>query len=140
MRIPDQVRPGNFAEGQRLVFGCLVAAAGMFCGAMAVAMIAMLMWGGWSPNEEHTIVVIFGWSLGGFIACMAVVIVALSVGGPVRGMRASFSPKDGASFEASSEGPVSSSVVQAAAAGAAAGAVNAARPGPTEGINPETGT
>jgi hypothetical protein len=40
--------PGTFAEGQRLVYGLLAAAAGMFCGACAVAMTALLMWGGWS--------------------------------------------------------------------------------------------
>src|SRR6058998_3188574 len=67
--------PGTFAEGQRLVYGLLAAAAGMFCGACAVATIALLMWGGWSAAEEHSIVAIFGWSLGGFIVAMVVVIV-----------------------------------------------------------------
>jgi hypothetical protein len=75
--------PATFAEGQRYIYGLLAAAAGMFCGACAVAMIALLMWGGWSPGEEHSIVAIFGWSLGGFIAAMVVVIVGLLAGGPV---------------------------------------------------------
>ena len=75
--------PGTFAEGQRLVYGLLAAAAGMFCGACAIAMVALLMWGRWSPQEEHSIVVIFGWSLGGFIAAMVAVIVGLLAGGPV---------------------------------------------------------
>jgi hypothetical protein len=75
--------PATFAEGQRYIYGLLAAAAGMFCGACAVAMIALLMWGGWSPGEEHRIVAIFGWSLGGFIVAMVVVIVGLLAGGPV---------------------------------------------------------
>ena len=75
--------PATFAEGQRYIYGLLAAAAGMFCAACAVAMIALLMWGGWSPGEEHRIVAIFGWSLGGFIAAMVVVIVGLLAGGPV---------------------------------------------------------
>jgi hypothetical protein len=75
--------PATFAEGQRYIYGLLAAAAGMFCGACAVAVIALLMWGGWSPGEEHSIVAIFGWSLGGFIAAMVVVIVGLLAGGPV---------------------------------------------------------
>ena len=75
--------PATFAEGQRYIYGLLAAAAGMFCGACAVAVIALLMWGGWSPGEEHRIVAIFGWSLGGFIAAMVVVIVGLLAGGPV---------------------------------------------------------
>lgn len=91
--------PGTFAEGQRLIYGLLAAAAGMFCGACAVAMIALLMWGGWSAAEEHTIVLIFGWSLGGFIAAMVAVIVGLLAGGPVGRFRLSAS-RDGASIEA----------------------------------------
>lgn len=93
--------PQTFAEGQRLVYGLLAAAAGMFCGASAVAMIALLMWGGWSAREEHTIVTIFGWSLGGFIAAMVAVIVGLLAGGPVGRFKVEAS-RDGASIEADS--------------------------------------
>ena len=95
--------PGTFAEGQRLVYGLLAAAAGMFCGACAVAMVALLMWGRWSPSEEHSIVTIFGWSLGGFIAAMVTVIVGLLAGGPVGKFKLSASG-DGASFEADCDG------------------------------------
>src|SRR3954467_3604336 len=94
--------PGTFAEGQRFVYGLLAAAAGMFCGACAVAMIALLMWGGWSPAEEHSIVVIFGWSLGGFIAAMVAVIVGLLAGGRVGRFRFAAN-RDGATLEADAE-------------------------------------
>src|SRR5436190_1594774 len=93
--------PKTFAEGQRLVYGLLGAAAGMFCGACAVAMIALLMWGGWSRSEEHTIVTIFGWSLGGFIAAMIVVIIGLLAGGPVGRVKFSAN-REGAAIEADS--------------------------------------
>ena len=95
--------PQTFAEGQRLVYGLLAAAAGMFCGLAAVAMIALLMWGGWSAREEHSIVVIFGWSLGGFIAAMVAVIVGLLAGGPVGRFKVS-AGRDGASLEAHNDG------------------------------------
>src|SRR5919206_536743 len=91
--------PETFAEGQRLIYGLLAAAAGMFCGACAVAMVALLMWGGWSAREEHSIVVIFGWSLGGFIAAMVAVIVGLLAGGPVGRFKVSATSR-GASLEA----------------------------------------
>ena len=91
--------PGTFAEGQRLVYGLLAAAAGMFCGACAVATVALLMWGGWSAAEEHSIVAIFGWSLGGFIAAMIAVIVGLLAGGPVGRFRVS-ATREGATLEA----------------------------------------
>ena len=91
--------PATFAEGQRLVYGLLAAAGGMFCGGGAVAMIALLMWGGWSRAEEHSIVVIFGWSLGGFITAMVAVIVGLLAGGPVGRFKVA-AGRDGASLEA----------------------------------------
>ncbi len=94
-------RPRTFAEGQRLIYGLLAAAAGMFCGLCAIAMIALLMWGDWSAREEHSIVTIFGWSLGGFIAAMVAVIVGLLAGGPVGRFRLS-ATRTGASLEAAS--------------------------------------
>ena len=93
--------PGTFAEGQRLVYGLLAAAAGMFCGVCSVAMIALLMWGGWSAAEEHSIVVIFGWSLGGFIAAMTTVMIGLLAGGPVGRFKVA-ATRSGATIEASS--------------------------------------
>ena len=92
-------RPQTFAEGQRLVYGWLASAAGMFCALMAMAMIALLMWGGWSPDEEHTIVIIFGCALGGFIAAMAAVMIGLLVGGPVGRFKGA-AGRDGISLEA----------------------------------------
>jgi hypothetical protein len=91
--------PGTFAEGQRYIYGLLAAAGGMFCGACAIAMVALLMWGGWSAREEHSIVIIFGWSLGGFIAAMVVVIVGLLTGGPVGRFKLE-ATREGASIEA----------------------------------------
>jgi hypothetical protein len=91
--------PATFAEGQRYVYGLLASAAGMFCGAAAVVMVALLMWGRWSAAEEHTIVTIFGWSLGGFIVAMVVVIIGLLAGGPVGRVKLS-ATRDGASIEA----------------------------------------
>jgi hypothetical protein len=91
--------PATFAEGQRYIYGLLAACAGMFCGAASALMVALLMWGGWSRAEEHTIVTIFGWSLGAFIVAMIVVIVGLLAGGPVGRFKVAAS-KDGASIEA----------------------------------------
>ena len=91
--------PVTFAEGQRLVYGLLAAAGGIFCGACAVAMVALLMWGGWPSGELHSIVLIFGWSLGGFIVAMIAVIVGLLAGGPVGRFKVA-AGRDGASVEA----------------------------------------
>jgi hypothetical protein len=95
--------PLTFAEGPRYSYGLLASAAGMFCGAASGFMVALLMWGGWSPTEEHSIVTIFGWSLGGFIAAMIVVIIGLLAGGPVGRVKLS-ATRDGASIEADSDG------------------------------------
>jgi hypothetical protein len=96
--------PQTFAEGQRTIYGLLASAGGMFCGACAGAMVALLMWGGWSRAEEHTIITIFGCALGGFIVAMVVVIVGLLAGGPVGRFKVEAS-RDGASFEAEGREP-----------------------------------
>jgi hypothetical protein len=88
----------------RFAFGFLVAAAGMFCGGMAMGMIALLMWGGWPAALYPAIVTIFGWALGGFIFCMAMVIGFLAVGGPVGRFKAGAGPT-GASLEVNDAAP-----------------------------------
>ena len=94
--------PNTFPEGQRYIYGLLASAAGIFCGAAAVLMVALLMWGGWNPAEDHSIVTIFGWCLGAFIAAMLVVIVGLLAGGPVGRFKVTAS-RDGAAIEADCE-------------------------------------
>jgi hypothetical protein len=94
--------PRTFAEEQREIYGWLAAAAGMFCGTCSVLLVCLLMWGGWSDAEEHTIVVIFGGALGGFIAAMTSVIIGLLVGGPVGRFKGSAS-RDGVTVEAVGE-------------------------------------
>lgn len=91
--------PVTFAEGQRLIYGWLAAAAGMFCGTASVLLVCLLMWGGWSQAEEHTIVVIFGGALGGFIVGMMSVTIGLLVGGPVGRFKGS-AGREGVTLEA----------------------------------------
>ncbi|HUG46625.1 MAG TPA: hypothetical protein VMK31_08985 [Sphingomicrobium sp.] len=94
--------PTSFAEGQRLIYGWLAAAGGVFCGGCALAMICLLMWGGWSAAQEHRIVIIFGGALAGFIIAMISVIIGLLVGGPVGRFKGS-AGRSGVSLEAESE-------------------------------------
>lgn len=91
--------PTTFAEGQRKVYGWLVAGAGMFCGAVAVGVIAVLVFGKWPAPLFQQIITILGFALGGFILAMCFVIVGLLVGGPVGRFKAHVS-KDGADVEA----------------------------------------
>jgi hypothetical protein len=100
MKLPPA---NNFAEGQRYIYGLLASAGGMFCGAASGLMVALLMWGGWSAAEQHTIITIFGWALGAFILAMIVVIVGLLAGGPV-GRFKLIASRDSASIEADSNG------------------------------------
>ena len=97
-----KTQPQTFAEGQRLIYGWLAAAAGMFCGTCSVLLVCLLMWGNWSPAEEHTIVVIFGGALGGSIAAMTSVIIGLLVGGPVGRFKGS-AGREGVSLEAAGD-------------------------------------
>jgi hypothetical protein len=51
------------------------------------------------PGQERTIVIIFGGTLGGFIAAMSAVIIGLLVGGPVGRFKGS-AGREGVSLEA----------------------------------------
>jgi hypothetical protein len=91
--------PTTFAEGQRALFGWLMAASGVFCGAVSIGMVALLVWGNWNAAHERLILIILGCSLGGFIALMGAVMIAMALGGPVGRFKGSAS-KDGISVEA----------------------------------------
>lgn len=93
--------PTTFAEGQRQLFGLLMAAAGVFCGCVALGLIAILVWGNWPSTLYGQIVTILGLTLGGFIMSMSAVIIAMAVGGPVGKFSAKAS-KDG--FELGADG------------------------------------
>lgn len=99
MSLPQLPPPTTFAEGQRLVYGYLVAGAGMFCGAVACAIIAVLVWGKWPATLYGQIITILGCVLGGFVVAMCFVIVGLLVGGPVGRFKGHVS-KDGVDVEA----------------------------------------
>src|SRR3546814_14500351 len=47
--------PTTFAEGQRALALWLMSAAGVFAGVMVVAIVALLVWGGWAPTNERLI-------------------------------------------------------------------------------------
>jgi hypothetical protein len=97
--------PTTFAEGQRLIYGWLVAGAGMFCGAVACGLIAILTWGKWPSTFYGQIITILGLTLGGFIIAMCFVIVGLLVGGPVGRFKGSVADGDKtASIEADAPG------------------------------------
>src|SRR3546814_10727947 len=50
--------PTTFAEGQRALALWLMSAAGVFAGVMVVAIVALLVWGGWAPTNERLILYI----------------------------------------------------------------------------------
>ena len=75
--------PTTFAEGQRALYGWLMAAAGVFAGSVALGLITILVWGGWPVTLYGRILTILGIALGGFLSAMIAVIIALAVGGPV---------------------------------------------------------
>ena len=94
--------PQTFAEGQRYIYGLLAAAAGIFCGLAAVGHGRAADVGRLERGRGAYIVIIFGFSLGGFIAAMVVVIVGLLAGGPVGRFKVE-ATREGASFEAESK-------------------------------------
>jgi hypothetical protein len=99
MNIAPCPPPTSFAEGQRRLYGWLMSAAGVFCGAGFAGVILLLWLGGWSAASESQRLTSIALMGSGFPVGMIFVIVALSLGGPVGKFRAHVS-KDGADVDA----------------------------------------
>lgn len=99
MNLPHLPPPTTFTEGQRALFGCLVAAGGMFFGGFAAVFVSIFVWGGWPPDRYEQILSILGWGFMIVLGIVAIVIVALSLGGPVGRLKGGLS-KDGLQIEA----------------------------------------
>jgi hypothetical protein len=91
--------PATFAEGQRALFGWLMAASGVFCGFGFAGIILLLWLGGWSQASESQRIGAIAMMGAGFPLGMISVIIAMAVGGPVGRFKAGLT-KDGANFEA----------------------------------------
>lgn len=97
-------KPSSFPEGQRALYGWLIAAAGVFCG-LAFAGLIMLLWlGGWSQATEGQRIAAIAMLGAGFPTGMLSVIIALAVGGPVGRFKLSAQPQ-GVEVEAESSTP-----------------------------------
>ena len=91
--------PQTFSEGQRAIFGILMAAGGVFCGIGFAGVILLLWLGGWSQASEAQRIMSISLMGAGFPLGMIAVIIAMAVGGPVGRFKAGAS-KEGVSFEA----------------------------------------
>lgn len=103
--------PTNFGEGQRAVFGCLVAFAGIAHFIFAAVVVAILVRGDWGEEHYQQIIEILGWGMFLLLAIDAVVVVSLSLGGPVGRLKGK-AGKDGFDFEASGDGEPAVTVTQ----------------------------
>lgn len=99
MKIPP---PQTFAEGQRLIYGWLMAAAGVCFSLAAIAAGIVIVWGDWPAELARLRLLLIGGALGGATIGSIAVTIALAVGGPV-GRFAVRGGKDGASFEAEAD-------------------------------------
>jgi hypothetical protein len=104
----DKIKPGGFTEGQRMWFGCLIAFAGMAHFLFAAVVVGILVWGAhmgadWGAETRQQRLEIIGWGLLSVLAIDAIVVVSLSLGGPVGRLKGK-AGKDGFDFEASGDG------------------------------------
>lgn len=120
--------PTTFAEGMRLLFAIAALIGAVAFGIGLVALVAVLVWGGWPPALYGKIIGILGIVAIGGLVLIGISQVGILLGGPVGRFKASVD-KAGASIEGSAPGEpmVPVSVVAAAASGAATGAVAAAQ-------------
>lgn len=98
--VPNLPAPTTFAEGQRAIALWFMAAAGVFAGILIVAILCVLIWGGWPSYLYRLIIYVIAGGMAGFIISMIAVILALAVGGPVGRFRVS-ATRSGADFDLS---------------------------------------
>lgn len=91
--------PTTFVEGQRKLYGILMAIAGVCFGVAALAGAAAILWGNWPAALAKTRLLLIGGALAGAILGSITVTIALAVGGPVGRLKVS-ATKDGANIEA----------------------------------------
>lgn len=96
MRIPP---PSSFAEGQRLIYGWLMAAAGVCFSLAAIAAAIVIIWGDWPQELAKLRLILVGIGFGGAMIGSIAVTIALAVGGPV-GRFSVKASKDGAELSA----------------------------------------
>lgn len=75
--------PQTFADGQRRLYGLLMAVAGVCFGLAALAAAGVIIWGDWPESLARTRLLIVGGALGLACAGSIIVTIALAVGGPV---------------------------------------------------------
>lgn len=96
MKLPP---PTSFAEGQRALYGWLMAAAGVCFSLAAIAAAIVIIWGDWPAELARLRLTIIGAGFGGAIVGSIAVTIALAVGGPV-GRFSVKAGKDGAELSA----------------------------------------
>lgn len=93
-------KPTTFAEGQRQLFGLLMAASGVFFGFVGLGLTIFFCFLAYRfPDHRETILWIMAGSLGASWIGQITVTIAMAVGGPVGRFKVTAS-KDGATLEA----------------------------------------
>lgn len=104
-------KPTTFEDGLRQLFSIGMVAAGVFAGLMSVGMVGLFYYVGTKnpPMMELCLKILAG-GFAGFLASMIIVIVSMSIGGPVGRFKVHAS-KDGLDLEASGDGEAPAPVV-----------------------------
>lgn len=98
--------PLTFEQGQRKLFGLLMAIAGICYGLAALAAAGAILWLDWPKDLDRLRLCLIGGALGGAVLGSMAVTIALAVGGPVGRFKVSAS-KEGATIEAESDASAS---------------------------------
>lgn len=108
-------KPTTFEQGERLKFGWLMVASGMFVGIVALALVVFFAWLSFKfPANRELILYILAGGFAAYLAMQSSVMFALAIGGPVGRGKAS-ATKDGVSLEMiGDDEPPSASVTMSA--------------------------
>lgn len=107
--------PITFEDGQRKLYGLLMAAAGIAYSIAVLCGVGLVVWGNWPPELAKLRLLILAGAIGGGTVGSIAVTLALAVGGPV-GRFAVKAGKDGAEISAQDHSPVTTTTTVTAPA------------------------
>jgi hypothetical protein len=96
-------QPTTFEQGQRKMFGLLLVGSGMFAGISALGMVVFMATLAFKFTQERLVIVyILGGALFAYLVLQSIVMISMSIGGPVGRFKVSAN-KEGAAFEATGD-------------------------------------
>ena len=76
----------------RQLFSLCLLGGGVVMTAFSIWLVLIVWKGGWSPENQHQQLEILGWALLGGLSGVAITLISIAIGGPIRNMKGGAGP------------------------------------------------